>query len=112
MRYPDATKLPGSQAGLSGYWGGSVIGPEAVPGEYEVRLEVDGTNESQRFEIRKDPRVSASVEDLQAQFDLLIDIRDKLTEVHDEVLHSRKLREQIGQWQERLKASGKDDLAT
>ncbi len=111
MRYPDATKLPGSQAGLSGYWGGSTIGPEAVPGEYEVRLDVDGKVQSQRFEIRKDPRVTASQEDLQAQFDLLIAIRDKLTEVHKAVLHSRGLREQIGMWQQRLAANGQDKLA-
>ncbi len=111
MRYPDATKLPGSQAGLSGYWGGSVIGPEAVPGEYEVRLDVDGKVESQRFAIRKDLRLSASQEDLQAQFDLLIAIRDKLTEVHDAVLHSRGLREQITLWQSRLKQSGQHELA-
>ncbi len=111
MRYPDATRLPGSQAGLSGYWGGSTIGPEAVPGEYEVRLEVDGAVESQRFTILKDPRVSASQEELQAQFDLLIAIRDKLTEVHEAVLHSRGLREQIGLWQKRLSESGQADLA-
>lgn len=111
MHYPDATKLPGSQAGLSGYWGGSTVGPVAVPGRYQVRLDVDGATATETFEIRKDPRVRATQDDLQAQFDLLTAIRDKLTEVHGAVLNSRGLREQLAAWQARLGATGNEELA-
>ncbi|MDI3341790.1 MAG: glycosyl hydrolase [Sphaerobacter sp.] len=110
MRYPDGTDLEGVR--LAAYWGGGVIGPKAVPGTYEVRLEVDGQIVgSQRFEIRKDPRIPATQEDLQAQFDLLMAIQAKLSAVHEAVLHSKALREQIAAWQERLRAADQAALA-
>ncbi|MBX5446102.1 glycosyl hydrolase [Sphaerobacter sp.] len=110
MRYPDGVDLEGVR--LAAYWGGGVIGPKAVPGTYEVRLEIDGQEVgSQQFEIRKDPRISATQEDLQAQFDLLMAIQAKLSSVHETVLRSQRLREQIAAWQERLRASGQEALA-
>ncbi|HMM41141.1 MAG TPA: hypothetical protein PKA95_04510, partial [Thermomicrobiales bacterium] len=108
MRYPDATKIEG--AALSLYWGGSTIGPVVAPGSYEARLEAGGKEYRQPFDVQRDPRVSASDDDLVAQRDLLLQIRDKLGAVHDAVLASRKLREQISAWTTRLKDAGKDDL--
>ena len=108
MRYPDATKIEG--AALSLYWGGSTIGPVVAPGHYEARLEVGGNTYRQPFEVKRDPRVSATDDDLIAQRDLLLQIRDKLGAVHEAVLASRKLREQIDAWAVRLRDAGKDDL--
>jgi hypothetical protein len=110
MRYPDAAKLDDGGA-LSAYWGGSVIGPVAVPGTYQVRLEAGGQSLAQEFAIVKDPRVAASQEDLQAQFDLLLAIRDKLGAIHEAVTHSRQLRGQLGVWQGRLRMAGQEGLA-
>jgi len=110
MRYPEATKL--ENTALSLYWGGSTIGPVAAPGRYRARLEIDGETWTQEFEIVRDPRITATDDDLQAQFDLLIEIRDKLGAVHDIVKRSRGLREQITAWETRLKDTGNDDLAT
>ena len=47
------------------------------------------------FEIKKDPRASSSVADLQAQFDFLVDIRDKLTETHESIKQIRDVRAQV-----------------
>ena len=105
MRYPSATDLPGTRVALSAYWGGSTIGPVAVPGQYRVRVEVDGQSDEQAFEIVKDPRLDTTQEDFQAQFDLLIDIRNKLSEVHEAVAQSRAIRAQIDAWLERLAGS-------
>ena len=102
MRYPSATALPGTEVALGAYWGGSTIGPLAVPGQYTVRVEVDGETQEQAFEIAADPRLEITQEDLQAQFDLLIEIRDKLSQVHEAVAHSRGLREQIRAWKQRF----------
>ncbi|CAN5618785.1 hypothetical protein BH23CHL2_BH23CHL2_09390 [soil metagenome] len=109
MRYPEATKLPGTDVALSAYWGGSTIGPLAVPGSYTVRVEVDGQKDEQSFEIVKGPRLETTQEDFQAQFDLLITIRDKLSVVHESVARSRGLREQIRAWKNRLEASDADE---
>lgn len=53
---------------------------------------VDGETREQPFEIRMDPRIKASDEDLKAQFDLMVDIRDWSLEVADTVLQIREVR--------------------
>src|SRR5690606_24424210 len=58
--------------------------------------------QEQAFEIAADPRLEITQEDFQAQFDLLIEIRDKLSQVHEAVAHSRGLREQIRAWKQRF----------
>jgi photosystem II stability/assembly factor-like uncharacterized protein len=98
MRYPDARKLPGDIPTER-----SLAGPLAPPGTYQVRLTVDGETRTQPFEIRKDPRVAATREDLDAQFELLMQIRDKLSETHDGVLRLRGLRSQVEGWEARVK---------
>ncbi len=113
LRYPSATSLPGTAVALSAYWGGSTIGPLAMPGNYTVRVDVDGESAEQPFEIVADPRLDVSQDDLQAQFDLLLAIRDKLSEVHESVAHSRDIREQIAAWRGRLAESdGGSDIVT
>jgi hypothetical protein len=73
----------------------------AAPGAYQVRLEAGGHTHTQDFEIRKGPGVESSDEDLQAQFDLLIAIRDKLSAAHDSVTRLRAIREQVKGWESR-----------
>lgn len=50
----------------------SVEGPLALPGEYTVRLTVDGRSQSQPVKLVNDPRVAVSGEDLRAEEDLLL----------------------------------------
>jgi photosystem II stability/assembly factor-like uncharacterized protein len=90
QRYADATRFPGLIM-----WAGSTTGPRAVPGTYQMKLTVDGKTQTQSFEVKKDPRVEATQEDLAKQFDLLIKIRDKVTETHEAILQIRDARKQI-----------------
>ena len=53
---------------------------------------VGGETREQPFEIRMDPRIKASDEDLKAQFDLMVDIRDLAAEVVDTLLRIREAR--------------------
>jgi hypothetical protein len=69
--------------------------PVAPPGRYIVRLSVGGQAYEQPFEIRKDPRVKASDADLSAQFDLMVGIRDRFSEVADTVISIREFRAQL-----------------
>jgi len=55
------------------------------------------------FEIHKDPRVLASQEDLDAQFALLLKIRDKLSETHDAINTLRNIRQQVEDWERRTR---------
>jgi photosystem II stability/assembly factor-like uncharacterized protein len=96
MRYPDARNVENAIYRSSG-----VTGPLAPPGTYQVRLTVGGASFIQSFEIRKDPRVAASDDDLHAQFALALQIRDKLSETNDAIMQIRELRAQADGWQQR-----------
>ena len=48
--------------------------------------------------VRKDPRLKVTDDDLRAQFEFLVRVRDKITQVHDGVLDVREIRVQVQQW--------------
>jgi photosystem II stability/assembly factor-like uncharacterized protein len=90
MRYPEALGFDGLIL-----WGGGLNGPKAVPGEYSVAMSVNGETQEQAFKILADPRWEATPADLQAQFDFLISVRNKLTETHKAIRDIRDMRSQI-----------------
>lgn len=114
MRYPNAEGFQGLIM-----WGGSLTGPRAVPGKYQARLVVGHDSTSVDFSIMKDRRSSATQDDLQAQFDYLMEIREKLTETHESIKQIREIRTQVNeiltrvkdrQDAEEVKTTGKDML--
>ena len=90
MRYPSATSIPHSPL-----WAGSVRGPRALPGQYQVRLTVDGKTQVQPLVIEPDPRGTATVDALREQFALYQKINTELTLVHDTVLDLRAARARL-----------------
>lgn len=95
MNYEDAIKFDGMIM-----WWANTSGPQAIPGTYQVKLKVDNDSIMHDFEILKDPRIQSSDADLKAQFDFLIEIRDKLSETHQTIIDIRKVKSQL----ENLKA--------
>jgi len=77
-------------------------GPLALPGHYSATLAAGDWSMTQPFELVKDPRVSTSDADLQAQFDLLSAIQAKLNEIVDGVNTCRRLKKQLAGWTDRL----------
>ncbi len=77
--------------------------PLAPPGTYSVILDTSDITLSQTFEIIKDPRVSSSQDELEQQFKLIKDVRDKVTEINEAVMKLRILRTQISKWGNRSK---------
>ncbi len=96
MRFPNATKVPGDVTTEQ-----SLAGPVAAPGSYQVRLRVDGQTLTRPFTIVKDPRIEATQEDFDAQFELLVQIRDKLSETHGAINRLRAIKEQVEGWTKR-----------
>jgi len=90
MRYPDAKGFEGMIL-----WWSSLSGPTALPGKYDVELSINGNSQTQEFDIVKDPRVSATQEDLQAQFDFQNKVISKMTETNLAIKDIRKARVQI-----------------
>ncbi len=90
MRYNGAKTFKGMIM-----WAATTRGPAAVPGSYTVKMSVNGNESSEDFQLIKDPRSSSSQADLQAQFDFLIKVRDKLTETHEGIINIREAKAQI-----------------
>jgi len=76
-------------------WGASQNGPVALPGTYQARLTVDGRTQTQSFTVKKHPYHSATDADLQVQFDLASQIRDKVNEANNAVIQVRRFKQQI-----------------
>ena len=53
-------------------------GPLVPPGDYRLSMTIDGQMYSTRLAVIKDPRVSATVADLKAQFELSLRIGDEI----------------------------------
>jgi len=72
LRYEPPVKIPAAI-----YDEGDPVGPLVMPGSYQARLTVAGKTSTAAIEVKMDPRLKTSTEDLQKQFDLLMKIRDK-----------------------------------
>jgi photosystem II stability/assembly factor-like uncharacterized protein len=107
LKYPDSVKIEGYVAGED-----ALAGPVAAPGRYQVRLQIGDESYTQPFEVRKDPRIATSDKDLRAQFDLLLAIRDRLSEVHDGINAIRSIRKQTEEWEGRTKEHEIHDKVT
>lgn len=103
-RLPNATTLPGLIM-----WGGSLAGPRVAPGNYQVRLTVDGkVVGTETFALKADPRLSVTTADLQKQYDFVLKANEKLSATHAAILEIRDVRKQLDDLAARLKPDQKD----
>ena len=108
MRYPDAQEILVEPTGEKSATPSKTpkdkpnSGPLAAPGEYQVQLKVGDQQMTQSFELRIDPRVAASQEHLDAQFELWCKIRDKISETHQSIDRLRRIRGQVQAWTDRV----------
>ena len=107
IRYPSATRLPGDKSTEA-----AVTGPVAPPGAYQVRIEVGDQSETQSFEVVKDPRVETTHEDIEAQFELLLKMRDRLSENHGAVNRIRAVRKQVDEWERRVEGHSSSEIVS
>ncbi len=85
-------------------WWGSMAGPKVVPGTYQVHLNINGENQSQSFQIMKDPRVSFSDNDLAKQYSFIQSVNTKVTEAHESIIEMRDLKKQMADFKEMHKS--------
>jgi hypothetical protein len=84
----------------------------APPGTYQVQLKVGDQTPTAVFQIHKDPHIAATQEDLQAQFDLLLAIRDKISEAHSTINAIRDIRRQVEGWERNTKGHDVQEMVT
>jgi photosystem II stability/assembly factor-like uncharacterized protein len=108
LLYPGPDVIDDAQFSLA-YTDGAV----APPGTYTVRVRAEAreghVTRSAEVGLGTDPRVSeVTAADLEAQFLLTMQVRDRLTEVHDAVRTIRSIREQTEALVERAEAAEHD----
>ncbi len=79
-------------------------GPLALPGDYQVRLTANGQTRTAPLRILIDPRLrEVTQKDLEEQFKLASDIRDRFSEANDMVIKIREIKKQIKDRNEKAK---------
>lgn len=76
-------------------WSANLRGPKVVPGEYKVRMTLDGSTQEESFKVLPDLRYESTQSALEEQFEFLVGVRDKLTETHQTIKMIRYYRAEM-----------------
>ena len=87
------------------FWAAGFDGPKAVPGDYKVSLNVNGTVQTQQFKIIPDPRSEASVADMQKQYDFLTDVNATVNLAHESIKKIRGVNSQLDAFTKQYKGN-------
>ena len=96
LSYPEAEGFEGMIM-----WAGNLSGPRAVPGMYKARMIVGSDSMEVPVEIKKDPRSSSTVADLQAKHNFIVEANATLSEAHRAIKRIRNIRAQVNSVTER-----------
>lgn len=96
MYYPEAEKIDSMIL-----WNGAVGSPKAMPGKYYVKVVAGKDSAEQAFNILANPTYKATTADYEDQFNTLISIRDKFSEIQKAIKNIRDVRSQINDLTER-----------
>ena len=77
------------------FWSASFTGAKAVPGEYRVVLEKNGTVQEQSFTILSDPRYEMTLNDMQKQFDFVNAVNQTADKAHKAIKTIRNVRDKL-----------------
>ena len=89
--------------------GGPGPGPRALPGGYTLKLTVAGQSYTRPLNVRPAPGSTATAEQLKAQFNFGLELRDRMSSVADAVELLRGIRAQVTDRIERL--AGRSDAS-
>jgi len=90
MNYPEAERIEGLIL-----WNGFVAGPKAAPGNYFAKFKSGTDSAEVPFTILADPNYKASQAEYEEQFDHLLAVRDKFSEIMKAIRNIRELRQQM-----------------
>ncbi len=76
-------------------WAASLGGAKAVPGDYTVHLNINGTTQSQDFKILPDPRAEASVAQMQEQYDFINGVNQTVDKAHQSIKKIRSINSKL-----------------
>ena len=105
MHYAPAEKIEGLIL-----WHGNVPGPKAAPGQYFYKIKTEKDSVEGNFLIRANPVYNITPQDYESQFNFLLSIRDKFSEIQKAILHIRDLRKQISDFTDKQAKDFPKDL--
>lgn len=79
-------------------WNGSISGPRMPPGTYSVQLVSGKESQTKNFVIKANPTYKCTSDDYLAQYNFLVEVKDKFAEVQQCIRDIRTLRGQIEQF--------------
>jgi photosystem II stability/assembly factor-like uncharacterized protein len=85
--------------------------PRALPGSYQIQLTVGDAIYRQPLRIVTDPRLGVTAEDLRAQFDLKLAIRDRISILNELLNQIQHTRLQVEEWERRAQRRGGEEPA-
>ncbi|MBC7873344.1 MAG: glycosyl hydrolase [Ferruginibacter sp.] len=100
MNYPVAERVEGLIL-----WNGFVGGPKAAPGTYYAKIKSGRDSAEVPFTILADPNYKISATEHEEQFNFLVTVRDKFSEVMKAIKNIRDIRQQMNDFSSR---SGKE----
>jgi len=106
----DEPRFKGKETRPVTHWGmaPAQVGPLAAPGNYSVKVTVDGQSATQPFVVEKDPSIPSSDADLRASTATQVRIRDDIDRTTAMINHVEAMRRDL---QDQLKANaGKDEV--
>lgn len=96
MNYPVAERVEGLIL-----WNGFVGGPKAAPGQYFAKIKAGTDSAEIPFTILADPNYKITTAEHQEQFDFLVTVRDKFSEVMKGIKNIREVRQQMSDFSAR-----------
>lgn len=100
MMYKGAEKVDGMIL-----WWASLRGPKAVPGDYKVKLNVNGKDYEQPFTIVADPRAESTLADMQQQFQFVKEVNETMDKTHKSIKKIRKINKQLSAFETQYKGN-------
>ncbi len=76
-------------------WHGTVPGPKASPGTYFYKIKAAKDSVEGSFVIKSNPAYAMTQADYDAQFEFLLSVRDKFSEIQTAIININALRKQI-----------------
>jgi photosystem II stability/assembly factor-like uncharacterized protein len=90
LRYDDPVQTPGAF-----YGGDGPRGPKAMPGDYQVKVTVAGKTQTAPLKVVMDPRIKDADAAVQKQFELSMQMRDRISQLHTAINQIRDVKSQI-----------------
>jgi hypothetical protein len=90
LRHDDPVQTPGAF-----YIGDAPKGPLALPGDYQIKITVAGKSQTAPLRLVIDPRTKGQEPEVQKQFDLAMQTKDRISQLHTAINEIREVKSQI-----------------